>query len=946
MWLISPIPAERPGGREPLGTGKVEKMIWIGVYLIVPLILSYFWHLHWMLLYLLFLPLLLFPFTKHMSLRVALVVVMATSAMGLPQLQGATFGQFMKELNYRVRDAFFKIRGFLPLSEQIVLVDLNPQSIEELGQWPWPRTWIAQALENLQRDGAKVIGFDIVFSEADRTSLGDWYQRLSNMGLTVDVPGEQEGWGIKVERVKMLLLKEWHQRLVEKGVLLQPLVGDESPIEAFLSYEDAIIKRVVDSKLIGVDFQRGESFDKAHVLEQMLRNSRELFFLSGQAIMKGLQGEKLEVIMDNDAYLGAAFERDNVVAGGFLLFGRREIGDFERGPGTHFKSRVPIYYADGLLPFLPSGTFSIGNTEKIHSKVTNQGLFNIVPDSLGTARYYSLAYKAPHLTQTLEPKEGVTGEGLLDPDNYIAKQIVDYEVVPSLALEMLRIGEGYSGMEVRDSGGHLGLHLLRGQPSDEYVVPIDTCGEMLINFFNHGRPFQADSALSYPKSHYFQYVSLSDVIKGSFPEGTFKDKYVLIGSTDPTHHDFIPSSYSSAHPGLAVHANALEMLLTNRFLIDSPQLFALYIFLFNLIGGMLWAVIIAYADALVSAIYGTLLIVCVPLVSYYLFARLEVVIDLIYPWLSLGSVSATGILMNYFTVGKESRFITKQFSTMVSEELLNKIKQDPHSVSLAGHKAQVTVMFSDVANFTTISEKLPPATLVKVLNDYLTPMTHIILARRGFIDKFIGDAIMACWGIPYPDEEHAVNACYACLEQQVKIEEIASKIRKEYEIDVYVRMGVATGEVSAALMGSEQRKSYTVMGDTVNLAARLEPACKDYHCKVLISEGAYLAAREKIVARCVDKIVVKGKSQAIAVYELIGKAGEVEQKVLEMIDLFERGLKSYWERRWDESLEYMARVLAIVSDDYPAQSMIKRIEEFKLHPPPESWQGETIKTTK
>ena len=216
----------------------------------------------------------------------------------------------------------------------------------------------------------------------------------------------------------------------------------------------------------------------------------------------------------------------------------------------------------------------------------------------------------------------------------------------------------------------------------------------------------------------------------------------------------------------------------------------------------------------------------------------------------------------------------------------------------------------------------------------------------GFVDKYEGDAIMAEWVVPFPMEGHASAACRAALAQQKKLSELRDGFKEHFDVDLTVRMGLNSGLVSAGNMGSDKHFSFTVMGDAVNQAARFEPANKDYGTDIMIGETTYELAKNDIEARLLDKIVVKGKSVPIKVFELIAEKGEISEEKAKVLQLYNEGLELHWERKWDESVSRFEEALSIIGDDGPALAMKSRVENYKKHPPPESWQGEYLRTSK
>jgi len=252
-----------------------------------------------------------------------------------------------------------------------------------------------------------------------------------------------------------------------------------------------------------------------------------------------------------------------------------------------------------------------------------------------------------------------------------------------------------------------------------------------------------------------------------------------------------------------------------------------------------------------------------------------------------------------------------------------------------------------VAGFTTISEQLEPEELVHLLNEYLTEMTNIVFKYEGMLDKYEGDAIMAVFGAPVERGNHAYQACATALEMQQRLVAMREVWRKQNRPELRMRVGINTGPMVVGNMGSESRFDYTVMGDAVNLGARLEPANKIYGTNIMIGDGTVKKAGDLIIARPLDLLRVKGKTEPVWVYELLGLSEKgVSDDMMRIIELFKKGLSHYLKRDWDSAINYFMQVLAIKEDDGPAQRYLERCNFFKENPPAEEWDGVYTQTTK
>ncbi|MDP6505712.1 MAG: adenylate/guanylate cyclase domain-containing protein, partial [Planctomycetota bacterium] len=447
---------------------------------------------------------------------------------------------------------------------------------------------------------------------------------------------------------------------------------------------------------------------------------------------------------------------------------------------------------------------------------------------------------------------------------------------------------------------------------EDIRVPIDMEGNMVINW-----------AGEFKDARLFKHYSFNRVLDSSKYRSELKDKLVLVGYTATASHDVAPNPFQGNYPLVGAHANVINSILTQNFLqpeIRSRRHANILVICFA-------SMLMALGTALLSQHWSGIVQVAAT-VTYYLVASgvfalwgepLNVSFTIFGITFSFGGV----LLYRYMTEERQKKVVKAMFSTMVSPEVLEYLQESPDRFKLIGEKKLATMFFSDVAGFTTISESLTAEDLAKVLNEYLTPMSNIIMKYGGYIDKYEGDAIMADFGVPlWKDEEepnsHAWKCCWSALDQMKKLREIQFEIRTQYGCDIDVRMGINTGDVSAGNMGSEQKFQYTVMGDAVNQAARFEPANKEFDTHIMIGEPTYLYAQHKIEARKLAALVVKGKTEPVICYELVGKKGEVSDEMLHLIEKFETGWRHHAIQDFEKAIEYFDECLAIDPKDGPS----------------------------
>jgi adenylate cyclase len=401
-------------------------------------------------------------------------------------------------------------------------------------------------------------------------------------------------------------------------------------------------------------------------------------------------------------------------------------------------------------------------------------------------------------------------------------------------------------------------------------------------------------------------------------------------------------------PGPEVHLAALGAALSGSFL-KLPPLWASPALL---VAGAVLALLLILATSQPVLRLALLLLAALgyAVLTFFIQNRLDLILPVVNPALTL-LLGGIGCLSYEFVLEqREKRRVRGMFSTMVSPEVLSYMQADPDRFRLTGEKKMATMFFSDLAGFTTISESVTAEDLAKILNRYLTPMSNLVTKYGGYIDKYAGDAIMADFGVPvWPDpdaDSHAWKACWSALEQQERLQTLKQELKAEYGCDIDARMGINTGEVAAGNMGSEQKFQYTVMGDAVNQAARFEPANKPFDTHIMIGGKTFEMAKDKIEARFLANMIVKGKTEPVPCYELLAKKGELSETKATVVRIFEEGWKLHAEKKFHEAIAKFDEVLAIDAHDGPSKAYRKICEGFLKTPPPDGWAGEYIQTSK
>jgi adenylate cyclase len=512
----------------------------------------------------------------------------------------------------------------------------------------------------------------------------------------------------------------------------------------------------------------------------------------------------------------------------------------------------------------------------------------------------------------------------------------DQDFFPSLALQILRQYESI--------------------PDQQVAAYISADGIERIQLGGHElHPWQNGSALiNYvgPYRSYLQY-SMADVIHGSVPADAFRDKIVLVGGTALGIGDLRNTPFqkqNSGYMGVEVHANILDNLLHSAephrtFLIRGfrEEMVDIGFIIFFGVGLGLW---FGRSRPLVATL--TLMVVLGAFLwfVYYGFAHWGRWYSFVIPATTLVGSYASIISFRVIHEEREKRKIRKTFSQYLSPGVIALIEKDPRKyIRPGGEVRDLTVMFSDIRDFTALSEGLTPDDLVHLLNQYLTVMTDILFSNLGTLDKYIGDAIMAFWGSPFPQQDHAYRACCCALEMIAGLEELNRKWAEQGRRQIAIGIGINSGPVNVGNMGSDKRLAWTVMGDNVNLASRLEGMTKQYRSRVIISESTYSQVAHQFVAREVDRIRVKGKKQPVVIYQLLARISERDNYAT-LLQRFNAALEVYRSQNWQEAAGKFGELLAAYPDDGPTQVLLQRCLEFTEEAPDPDWDGVYVMKSK
>ncbi len=536
-----------------------------------------------------------------------------------------------------------------------------------------------------------------------------------------------------------------------------------------------------------------------------------------------------------------------------------------------------------------------GNIPVLSRSVSSSGFMNVAPDADGVIRRVPL---------------------FMSHGN-------DY--YPSLALAtILNVLESRQAVVRTTSGGVESIRIANLR------IPVDSRGQLLLNFRGPGKTFK--------------YVSARAVLQNTVEEDTFKGKIVFVGTSATGLKDIRTMPLDPVYPGVETHATVVDNILTGEFLHRpdwSPGLELIFI----LAAGLISTIFLIWLRGIWLVVPFSVIVAAVWLGSHYVFKSQGFYFSPFMPLLTLSGNFTLLTFLKFRLEEKEKKKIKRTFEHYLSPDVIKRVMKNPDLLKLGGEKKNLSIMFSDIRNFTEISESMSPQELVSFMNGYLTAMTEVILKNGGTLDKYMGDAIMAFFGAPEDMPDHALVAQKTAIEMHERLHVCRKKWCFPGISRIEIGVGISTGEVIVGNMGSEKRFDYTVMGDEVNLASRLEGLTKEYGVKILVSRFTREQAEQGVVYREIDMVRVKGRQMPVAVYEPHGKdyftAGEFA-----FIAPFEQGLAAYRRQSWDEAERFFNQVLEVKPQDHPSLVYIDRCRKMAHSPPGPEWDGVWVMRTK
>ena len=653
--------------------------------------------------------------------------------------------------------------------------------------------------------------------------------------------------------------------------------------------------------IVGFDvvFAERDESSGLRVLEQLAQ--KELRDVGGfQAALQRLQPQ-----LDYDAIFASRM-RNRAVVLGYTFTREAEQEGSKKGllpgavlaPGTFAGKNVGF-------PTYPSYT---ANLQVLQEAAASGGHFTLDPDPDGILRRIPML--AEHGGTYYEPLSLAIVRMLLG----------QARVVPGYPSDRIW-SKNYSGLEWIEVG--------------PVKIPVDETVTALIPYRGKGNR----------SGNSYKYISAVDVINERVALDDLKGKIILIGTTAPGLLDLRATPVESVYPGVEVHANMIGGMIDHNIKQKPPYVVGAE-FILLLLAGMLMAMLLPLLNPLKSLLVTVAVLIAVLAGNLMVFHFGNLVLPLASGMVMITLLFALNMSYGYFVEARGKRQITGLFGQYVPPELVDEMAKNPESFSMEGESREMTVLFTDVRGFTTISEGLDPKQLSQLMNSFLTPLTEVIYKHRGTVDKFMGDCIMAFWGAPLPDANHARNGILAGLEMH----EVLNKLQADFQARgwpaIRIGVGLNTGRMSVGNMGSRLRTAYTVMGDAVNLASRLEGITKEYGADIIVGEGTRDAVPE-VVFREMDRVRVKGKDVAVAIFEPLGLQRQVAKSKLEEARLYAQFLRLYRTQDWDQAELQLFNLQKLVpGNKLYSETFVERISFLRANPPGKGWDGAFTFTTK
>lgn len=843
-----------------------------------------------------------------------------------------------KSVDHRLR-----VRGERKVAPNLAMLTIDDRAVNVVGRWPWPREIVAKAIDNAFKYGAKVLSFDIVFSEPSVNPADVVLGQLKKDGLANEnLENVFKTYKAKLDGDLALgeVYKKYADNIVAGSFYSNGVIAAWAPETEFC--HDMIYKLTPEAK----------QWDKEEVLTgindpytpympQMLTETFQTVVTEKRSSVQNALGtpksrneaesQRIQIMSDLYDTCDKIFQD----YGPDLAANWKTILDQENPKEFTFSS-YEDWLADYASKSKPNSVMTADiwslNIPEIAAGTKHTGFFNTDPDSDGSVRSKPLIVRSGS------------------------------SYYPSISLKAYLVANNYNAtakLSLNPATGNKEVQYIEITNNDTgdvvFQIPTSASGKLLVNYAG--------------SDQMFPYLSFADLLSDS-PDADIevrqqdpaskrwvkkivrmkkaeflKDKIFIVGATAVGIYDLRVTAFSENFPGAETHLNVIDNLIQKNYFHTSPD--ERVIMPLVLLGlGVILSIALSYLGAIAGLLLTAGSLAAIGAYDYYFLFGKNTVVAIIWPLALVSGMYVALTFFRYLTEERGKKELRQTFQKYVSPAIVEEILSDPKNIELGGKKVHLTVMFSDVRGFTTISEKLDPRALSDLLNSYLTPMTELVFKNRGTLDKYMGDAIMAFFGAPIGYKDHAKYACRCALQSIDKLFELQKEWEKQGLPNIDLGIGLNTGDVSVGNMGSETVRSYTVMGDAVNLASRLEGINKTYGTRIILSEMTYNEVKDSFVCREVDWVRVKGKVLPVKIYELISEDKVPNASVAETLKWFQEGYVHYHARAWQKGIDCFSKALDLTPTDAVAKLYLERCQDYLTEPPEDSWDGVFIMKTK
>ncbi len=827
---------------------------------------------------------------------------------------------------FQLYDLRFQVKPSVDEWDALYFLDIDDKSVNNLGKFPWPRHFYAKGLDVLKEVGIQQAAFDIEFldssskivSMSNLTKLNNKLDRKQNIKkeeLSEIIQDNDKTFANSVKLLGRIILPyHFKKEKSERQYLDQNFRVDEELKERMESNRRLFIEKAsieVPEKQLKMfsEFIEPEKIDIAIPIPELVETAHGYGFVDRDPDIDGTE-RRIRLIR---LFQGRLYFQMGLVMLMDICGVKKEDVIIEPGEHIVLKGAInPITFAKGdiEIPIDEKGMIYINwaGPGRLEDSFEHLPFYTLLEYHLVRDEIYDY-FDEQEIGSGSKERSTLYGE--------LEENYREFSATDDLSLKrkkLQRISELRKKIRAIENG---------------YKKPLLEEMARIEEELKKGENANLEENLLYFRN----YLTGIDIVLGV---EALQDKIAIVGLTATGTQDLGVIPIYNKYMMVGTYHNIVNTILNESYITKVGKVINLIImFILTLLMGY----IIQRLSAKRSMLLIVVSLIMINIINIGLFALFNIWFDQLGATLAIFLPSALIASVKFMKEESQKRYIKSAFSRYLAPGVIDQIIDNPDALELGGENREISIFFSDVAKFSTISERLTPPQLVALLNEYLSAMTDIILSYNGTIDKYEGDAIMAFYGAPYSFEDHALKCCFAAIDMKRRLREMQETWRKAGKDELYVRMGMNTGDAVVGNMGSQTRMDYTAMGDSVNLASRLEGANKFYSTYAMISETTYEVAKDHIEARKLDTIRVVGKTEPIVIYELLGNKGTLPDRMLDMLDKYYKALEHFQNRDWKKALSLFNQALKVIDDDGPCLTYRERCENFIKKPPTKKWDG-------